>query len=54
MDKKIVMLGMIFGSIIGGYIPTVFGASAFSLASVLAGAGGGILGIWLSVRLLGN
>lgn len=52
MDKKVVLLGMIFGSTIGGYIPTIFGASVFSLTSILTGALGGILGIWLSYRLL--
>ena len=52
MDKKIIMLGMLFGSIIGGYIPTIFGASAFSMSSIICGGVGGILGIWLSFKLL--
>lgn len=52
MDKKIVMLGMIFGSTIGGYLPTLFGVSAFSLFSIIGGAVGGILGIWLTFKLL--
>lgn len=46
------MLGMIFGSTIGGYIPMFFGASAFSPSSILGGAIGGIFGIWLSYKLL--
>lgn len=53
MNKKVVMLGMVFGSTIGGYIPTFFGATAFSLVSILGGAIGGVLGIWLSYKLLG-
>lgn len=52
MDKKVVMLGMVFGSIIGGYLPTLFGASAFSFSSVLFASIGGIFGIWLSFKLL--
>ena len=52
MDKKVVIIGMIFGSTIGGYIPTLFGASAFSLSSVICGAIGGIVGIWVSFRLI--
>ena len=52
MDKKTIMLGMLLGSTIGGYVPAIFGASAFSIASVICGAIGGLLGIWLSYRLL--
>jgi len=52
MDKKIIMLGMLFGSIMGGYIPTIFGASVFSMSSIICGGVGGILGIWLSFKLL--
>ncbi|MCX6798427.1 MAG: hypothetical protein NTX66_04440 [Candidatus Falkowbacteria bacterium] len=52
MDKKVVFLGMIFGSTIGGYLPTVFGVNALSLVSILCAAAGGIIGIWLSYRLL--
>ncbi len=52
MDKKVVMLGMIFGSIIGGYIPTVFGADTFSFYSIIFSALGGFLGIWLVVKFL--
>ena len=46
------MLGMLFGSIMGGYIPTIFGASVFSMSSIICGGVGGILGIWLSFKLL--
>jgi len=52
MDKKIVMLAMLVGSIIGGYIPTFWGASVFSMSSVICGGVGGISGIWLSFKLL--
>lgn len=52
MNKKVVMLGMVFGSSLGGYLPTLFGAAVFSFSSILGGAIGGILGIWLSYRLL--
>ncbi len=52
MDKKIIMLGMILGSIIGGYISTLFGAETFSLSSILASTIGGLLGIWLSYKII--
>jgi len=46
------MLGMVFGSAIGGYVPVLFGAGAFSFISILGGGAGGILGIWLTYRML--
>jgi len=52
MDKKVVMLGMVFGSFIGGWLPTLFGVSAFSFISVLTGALGGIIGIWITFRMI--
>jgi len=51
MNKSLIMLGMVFGSIIGGYIPTIFGAGMFSISSVIFSAVGGILGIWASYKL---
>lgn len=52
MDKKIIILGMIFGSNIGGYVPAIFGANLFSISSIFCAALGGIIGVWLSFRLL--
>lgn len=52
MDKKIILLGMFFGSSIGGYIPCIFGASVFSLSSIISGGIGGLLGIYLTFKLL--
>ena len=52
MNRKIIMLGMILGSSVGAYIPNIFGAGMFSLTSIFGGLLGGILGIWISFRLL--
>jgi hypothetical protein len=52
MDKKVIMLGMVFGSFIGGWLPTIFGVGAFSLISVLTGFLGGALGIWITFRMV--
>ena len=49
--KKLIMLGMIIGSIAGGYIPLLWGDSAFSMASILFSAIGGFLGIWAGYKI---
>lgn len=52
MEKKTVYLGMIIGGIIGGYIPSLWGAGFFSFASIIGSGLGGILGIWLVFKFL--
>jgi hypothetical protein len=39
-----------FGSIVGGYVPLLWGASSFSLISVAFAFLGGAAGVWLGVR----
>jgi hypothetical protein len=39
------------GLFVGGYIPEVWGASSFSLSSILFGVLGGVAGVWPGVRL---
>jgi hypothetical protein len=51
MNKQIIMIGMVIGSIAGGYIPVLWGAGFFSVTSVLFGGLGGILGIWVAWRI---
>ena len=47
MDKRLVVLGMLIGSTLGGYVPTWFGANAFSYTSIIGAFVGGIAGIWI-------
>lgn len=51
MSRFLVMVIFTVGSIIGSYIPTFFGASLLSFASVLGSAIGGILAIYIYYRL---
>jgi hypothetical protein len=51
MDKRIIYIGMIIGSVAGGYLPLLWGAGVFSVSSILCGGLGGILGIWAAWRL---
>jgi len=45
-SKTMIMIGLVVGSSLGGYIPSLWGDGGLSMASVLFGAIGGFLGIW--------
>lgn len=49
--KTLIWWGLFIGSTIGGFVPSLWGASVFALSSVFLSALGGILGIWLGYRL---
>lgn len=49
--KTLIMIGMVVGSTLGGYVPSLWGAGGLSLASVVFGAIGGLLGIWGGFKL---
>jgi len=50
-SKKIIMLLMGVGSILGGYIPTLLGADSFSMVSLIGSIIGGVVGIWIGVKI---
>lgn len=50
MDKKIALLAVSIGSLIGGYVPSIFGAGPFSLWGIVMGTVGGIAGLWVYKR----
>ncbi|MEN9614360.1 MAG: hypothetical protein RLZZ347_667 [Candidatus Parcubacteria bacterium] len=49
--KSLVWIGMFVGSTIGGLIPSLWGDTFLSIASVLLTAVGGIIGIWLGFKM---
>jgi len=49
--KTMIVLGMIVGSVAGGYAPTLLGAGALSFAPFVGSVVGGILGIWIAYVL---
>jgi len=51
MNKGITTLFVFVGGALGSYIPVLFGQSAFSIASVVAGGLGGIAGVWAAYKL---
>lgn len=50
-SKKLISIGMIAGSLIGGYIPVLFGDTGFSFISLFTSGIGGALGIYLAYRM---
>jgi hypothetical protein len=51
MGRSVIGLCGGFGSIVGGYVPELWGASGFSLVAILFGLAGAVAGIWLGVRI---
>jgi hypothetical protein len=49
--RSVTALCVGFGTILGGFVPDLWGGSALGLASIVTGAVGGIAGLWLGLRL---
>lgn len=49
--KALIYIGIFVGGLIGSYVPVLFGQSAFSFASILAGGAGSLVGIWAGYKL---
>jgi len=50
-SKKLTMVFMTVGGVLGGYFPLLWGADYFSFASIIFSALGAILGIWLAFKM---
>lgn len=52
MNKMIITLGMTIGSTIGALLPQLWGDHDFlSVTSLLLGLIGGIVGVWIGVKI---
>jgi hypothetical protein len=49
--RSLIGLCAMVGMTAGGYVPVIWGASAFSPSSLLLSVVGGVAGIWFGVRL---
>jgi len=49
--RSVIGICIAMGSIVGSYVPELWGASDFSVSSLVFGALGGVAGLWLGLRL---
>ncbi len=49
--KTLIFIFMFIGSIIGGYIPVLFGDDYFSFISIITSAVGSLIGIYIGFKL---
>lgn len=49
--KTVIMFFALGGSLAAGYLPLLWGGSAFSMSSIFFSAIGGFLGIWVGYNL---
>jgi hypothetical protein len=51
MGRSAIGLGAVLGGTVGNYVPVLWGASSFSIVSLLFGAIGSVAGVLLGARL---
>jgi len=49
--KTLVWIGIIIGSTVGGWVPTLWGAELLSFSAVIGSLVGGLLGIWAAYKI---
>jgi uncharacterized membrane protein YeaQ/YmgE (transglycosylase-associated protein family) len=49
--KVMIMIGMVVGSTLGSWLPSLWGASWLSMTSLLLGTVGGFAGIWAGYKI---
>jgi len=49
--KLLVWLGILLGSAVGGYVPSLWGAEVLSFSSILGSLIGGLIGIWVAYKV---
>lgn len=50
-SKRAIFFGMMGGSVLGGWLPTLWGASGFSMSAIVFSTLGGLAGIWAGWKI---
>ena len=51
MGRGVIGMFVLFGGLVGGYVPTIWGASSLGVESMLFGAIGSVVGVFVGVRI---
>jgi outer membrane lipoprotein SlyB len=51
MERRVIWLCALAGSILGGLLPQAWGASSFGVAAFVGGVVGAVAGVWAGVRI---
>jgi hypothetical protein len=49
-SKPLIWIGLFIGSTLGGFVPSLWGASMLSASSILLGGAGGVIGVLLGYK----
>lgn len=49
--RQLVWIGLFLGSVVGGYVPMLWGADLFSFSSIICSSVGSLIGIYVGYRL---
>lgn len=49
--KSAIRVGLLLGSVLGGYVPLLWGTSFLSFSSVIFGSLGALLGIYIGFKV---
>lgn len=49
--KQMIWMGMLIGSVIGGFVPSLWGAGMLSFSSILLSGVGAMAGIYVAFKL---
>jgi hypothetical protein len=51
MGRGVIGMCVLFGGLVGGYVPSLWGSSSLGFESLLFGAIGSIAGVFVGVRI---
>lgn len=49
--KQIIWIGVLVGSVVGGYIPALWGAGLLSFSGIIFSTLGAFAGLWLAFKV---